>query len=227
MQQLVRLIVIILILTHFSSLRAQERAVVKGIVLDSATLNRLPYVNVKIKNTLIGTAADIRGSFALNASLGDTLVFSMIGYNKLEIPLTNWESLLIRISEKPEVLETVTIQDISMEAYYKNLFQNRFSQLEKGRRKAPFYLSKSKKEMKYLSAAEKENEMAQVFIEQVAANEELKQSLMLTYDLSEDQYFDILREFNERSYTFMYYLSAPELLSMVQSFFKKRTAQAN
>ena len=221
------LALIVMVLSLPTSLLAQERQVFKGIVLDSATLGRLPYVNVKIKNTIRGASADARGSFALNASLGDTLVFSMIGYNPLEFPITSWESVLIRLSEKPEILESVTIQDISTEAYFKNLFQNQYRQLEKSRRKAPFYLSKDKKEMRYLAAAEKESEMAKVFIEHVATNEKLKQSLMTKHDLSLNEYYQILQEFNERSYTFMYYLSAPELLSMVRSFFEKRTAQAN
>ena len=221
-------IILVIVAAFFSaSAFCQERAVIKGIIVDSATLSRLPFVNVKVKNTLRGTAADARGSFALNASIGDTIVLSMIGYKKLEITLLSKESLLLRLAEQPKVLESVTIKEISTEAYFKKLYDDQFKQLEKSRRKAPFYLSKSKKELRYLSAAEKEFAMAQVFIQEVATNDDLKKSLMLTHDLSEEEYYNILRKFNERSYTFMYYLSAPELLNMVRSFFAKTTAQAN
>ncbi len=222
------MLVFFLCLVNVSNrLIAQEKIIVKGIVLDSATLNRLPYVNITVKNTITGTAADSRGSFALNASLGDTLIFSMIGYKEFEFGVINNESLLIRLAEQPKLLESVTIREVSMETYYKNLFDSRFNQLEKSRRKAPFYLSKSKKEQRYLSAAKKEFEMTQVFIEHVASNNELKRSLMLKHELTEKEYYQVLLAFNERSYTFMYYLSAPELLSMVRSFFARTTAQSN
>lgn len=48
----------------------------------------LPGVSVRIKNTNNGTATDAKGNYSLNASSGDILVFSFIGYNDREVPVT-------------------------------------------------------------------------------------------------------------------------------------------
>ena len=100
----------------------QEKRAIKGIVMDSATFNRLAYVNIKVKNTVRGTFADSKGSFFLNVSVFDTLVFSMIGYKTYELVVTNWEPLLVSLSEDPKVLDNVTVEGISLEQYYRNLF---------------------------------------------------------------------------------------------------------
>ncbi len=61
---------------------------VSGTVRDSETEEPLPFVNVFVKGTTIGTATDFSGNYSLTVlSMTDTLVFSYLGYQLLEIPI--------------------------------------------------------------------------------------------------------------------------------------------
>lgn len=65
-----------------------QDVIIKGIVLSGK--EPLPYVNIGIKKKGIGTAATAEGKFALklqDASLHDTLTFSVVGYNELSVPV--------------------------------------------------------------------------------------------------------------------------------------------
>lgn len=73
------------------SLPAQEEydAHLVGHVLDEQTGEHLPYVNVQLKGTNIGTVTDESGHFFLkNLPLGrQTILFSYVGYENLELPV--------------------------------------------------------------------------------------------------------------------------------------------
>ena len=62
---------------------------VSGIVKDSKTGETLPYVSIVVKGTSIGTTTNIDGRYTLLRVLNDTctIVFSYLGYNKLEVQL--------------------------------------------------------------------------------------------------------------------------------------------
>ncbi|MEX0779060.1 MAG: TonB-dependent receptor [Balneolales bacterium] len=61
---------------------------VNGTVMDAQSDETLPGVNISIKGTTSGTSTDLDGTYSLNIqSLSDTLVFSYIGYQTLEIPV--------------------------------------------------------------------------------------------------------------------------------------------
>lgn len=58
---------------------------VSGNVISSDTGEALPGVNILVKGTATGTTTDLDGAFSLTApSANDTLVFSFIGYERLE-----------------------------------------------------------------------------------------------------------------------------------------------
>ncbi len=50
---------------------------------------------------------------------------------------------------------------------------------------------------------------------------ETKESLMRKHHLSEEQYYDLLTRFNEANYRVMYYLTASELLSLLNNYFER------
>ena len=52
---------------------------VSGIVTDKSDGSPLPGVSVVIKGTTIGTATDLQGRYAIEASPTDMLVFSFVG----------------------------------------------------------------------------------------------------------------------------------------------------
>ncbi len=85
---------------------------VTGVVTDAGTGESLPGVNVLIKGTSIGTVTDFDGRYSLTLPEGkeNTLVFSYVGYNDLEVPAIN-PVINVKL-EAGEQLESVVI-DIS------------------------------------------------------------------------------------------------------------------
>ena len=74
---------------QFSILSAQYDAHLTGHVLDEKTGEHLPYVNVQLKGTDIGTVTDETGHYFLkDLPVGkQTVVFSYVGYETLELPV--------------------------------------------------------------------------------------------------------------------------------------------
>jgi TonB-dependent SusC/RagA subfamily outer membrane receptor len=65
---------------------AQQKTV-SGSVLDETNLP-LPGVNVIVNGTTNGVQTDFDGNYSIDVSVGETLVFSYVGYKKVEMPVT-------------------------------------------------------------------------------------------------------------------------------------------
>lgn len=102
-----RIIITILFLIASTSIHAQERGEIQGIVLDSEMNNQpfaFAHINIKELDTNIRTELD--GSFTLNAKPGTyTIVLSFAGYQKIEIP-----HIIVKAGE------TTTIEKLSLSA---------------------------------------------------------------------------------------------------------------
>ena len=70
-----------------------------GHVLDEQTGEHLPFVNVQIKGTTIGTVTDESGHYFLkDLPLGhQTVVFSYVGYETLELPVVIKEETTVEL----------------------------------------------------------------------------------------------------------------------------------
>lgn len=200
-------------------LYAQEP--VRGIVVDSASLHALPFVNIQVKNSAKGTTSDEKGAFTITALPADTLVFTLVGYETLELPLAGYEAGMIRLSEKYTLLQAVTIDEYRRENLYEGMFDEQNARLKKN---IPFYFSKAKKEKIKVQVLREENLRVKTYVDVVVNNPELKTRLMTTYGLSEPEYYSILTAFNESNYRVMYYLTRAELLSLLNAFFESRAA---
>jgi TonB-linked SusC/RagA family outer membrane protein len=87
---------------------AQEKTV-SGTVTDNTGLP-LPGVNIIVKNTTNGTQSDFDGNYTLQVNVGETLVFSYVGFKTVEQAVTaasNTYSVLME--EDAAVLEEVVI----------------------------------------------------------------------------------------------------------------------
>lgn len=86
-----RYLFIVLVLLCMMPVWAQEEfdAHIVGHVLDEKTGEHLPYVNVQVKGTDIGTITDESGHYFLkNLPLGrQTIIFSYVGYETEELPV--------------------------------------------------------------------------------------------------------------------------------------------
>ena len=109
--------VLVLALVCVLPLWAQEEydAHLVGHVLDEKTGEHLPYVNVQVKGTNIGTVTDESGHFFLkNLPLGkQTIVFSYVGYENLELPVKIEENKTVElkaaIREVSQLLNSVVV----------------------------------------------------------------------------------------------------------------------
>jgi len=69
----------------------------------------LPGVTVKIKDGTGGTQTSINGTFTLTVKGNATLVFTMVGYNTVEMPVNNKTSLTVHMIENTTNLEDVVV----------------------------------------------------------------------------------------------------------------------
>ena len=94
-----RRIVLSIFIFNFSFLYAQYDAHLTGHVLDEKTGEHLPFVNVQLKGTNIGTVTDESGHYFLkDVPIGkQTVVFSYVGYETLELPVTVTEDKTIEL----------------------------------------------------------------------------------------------------------------------------------
>lgn len=83
-----RILFIALLITTFSF--SQNKGTVSGILTDKDANNQsLPFANVLIKGTTIGTNTDIDGKYSIAIAPGNyTVQFSFVGYESVEIPVT-------------------------------------------------------------------------------------------------------------------------------------------
>ncbi|MFV8342812.1 outer membrane beta-barrel protein [Flavobacterium sp. XS2P39] len=83
-----RILFIALLITAISF--SQNKGTISGILTDKDSNNQsLPFANVLIKGTSIGTNTDIDGKYVLAVLPGNyTLQFSFVGYESVEIPVT-------------------------------------------------------------------------------------------------------------------------------------------
>ena len=84
---------------------SQTNGTIQGTVYDKEVSNEpLPFANVFIKGTTIGTTTEFEGTYTLKAEPGTyTLVFSFIGYQTIEVP-----NVLIKAGETITINKTLS-----------------------------------------------------------------------------------------------------------------------
>jgi hypothetical protein len=212
-----RLLLSIILLFTLSFLHAQD-VEYRGIVVDSASFSALPYVSIQVKHSPMGTSTDKDGNFMIKASPKDTLIISYIGYNTMVLPLRDYEASVILLAERVTVLDEVTFQVKSNDPYAGMFLEE---QAKLADRKNPFYYSKAKKEKRKVGWLREDNAQAQTYVDVIIKNPEIKEQLMKRYQLSEEQYYSIMANFNTNHYKVMYYLTAGELVSLLNTYFEK------
>lgn len=107
-----------LVICHWSS------AQISGTVIDAEKEKPIPYVNVWVKNTLIGSTTGVTGNFLINgAKVGDTLYISSLGYYTVEFPSKKENSIMLKpkIDELDEVviMPMINSEDYSIQSFKK------------------------------------------------------------------------------------------------------------
>ena len=74
-----------------TSVSAKDIPTIKGSVVDSKSGDRLVFANITLKNTFLSTVSNSEGHFSLklpNYSKNDTIVITYLGYETLEVPVS-------------------------------------------------------------------------------------------------------------------------------------------
>jgi TonB-linked SusC/RagA family outer membrane protein len=93
---------------------------IKGTVKDAGG-QPLIGVNVQVKGTTRGTQTDVNGAFSVQASVGETLVISYIGYVKKEIIVSSTAALSIVLAEDSKTLGEVVVTALGIKRSEKSL----------------------------------------------------------------------------------------------------------
>lgn len=101
---------IILVFVTVSALAQKTK--VSGIVLDAATGDTLPFVNIYFQDTKIGTTSDLEGKYMLESYYAtDTLVASFVGYRtfKQKVKKDMTQELIIKLQPADEDLPELVV----------------------------------------------------------------------------------------------------------------------
>ncbi|RLD61888.1 MAG: carboxypeptidase-like regulatory domain-containing protein, partial [Bacteroidetes bacterium] len=117
-----RIILIIMVLALSSNTFSQKH-IVSGFVKDIETKEPVQFANVWIEKTYMGVSTDINGYFSLEASIGDIINISSMGYNptKIEVKKSNKNGINVYLQENITDLDEILVKpDID---YAKVLFK--------------------------------------------------------------------------------------------------------
>ncbi|WP_159076425.1 vWA domain-containing protein [Flagellimonas amoyensis] len=99
---------VLLFLLAFSLQVTAQEHLVSGVVTD-ATNTPIPGVNVMVKGTSKGTQTNFDGQYSIVAQKDQTLVFSFIGFETLEVKIGESKTVDVQMEESHEALEEVVI----------------------------------------------------------------------------------------------------------------------
>jgi outer membrane receptor protein involved in Fe transport len=93
---------------------AQNTGILKGLLTDKETSNEpLPFANIIIKGTAIGTTSDFDGNYSLKVPAGNhTVIFSFLGYKEVEKSFSLKDGETITINQLLSAEEGVALDDI-------------------------------------------------------------------------------------------------------------------
>ncbi|MBX6381178.1 MAG: TonB-dependent receptor [Thermoflavifilum aggregans] len=99
------------LLFFLSPALAQQKINIKGTVLSSEQNTPLSGVSVRIEGTQTGTITNQNGEFDIQAELGQTLVFTYLGYlpQRIKIISNNQQNLSIKLHENITALNSVVV----------------------------------------------------------------------------------------------------------------------
>ena len=113
-----RNLLVLLVLIFSLSVGAQERATVTGKVTDKEMNDEsLPFANVFIKGTTIGTTTDFDGNYTLSLEEGEhVIVFSFVGYAPAEQTITVEAGMNYTVNQAVGASEGVLMDEVIVKA---------------------------------------------------------------------------------------------------------------
>jgi len=209
---------------------AAGQKTLKGIVVDSITLNAIPNVSVKLKGTLYGTITNVNGVFSIKVKETDTLVFSSVGFDRVALPVYFGDDVMfVRLTQQVIMLREVTItgrpeaakkQLPSLKLKSKSLpWAGAMPNSGGGAAVNLDYFSKREREKRKLAKLNAELSQTQTYVE-IVTNTEVKQELMDRFSISDSTFYKILTHFNEQHREVTHSGNQGDILTQLFSFFE-------
>ena len=222
-----------LFLILFASTGTFAQKLIKGIVVDSTSYTNLAGVNVKLKHSNYGTSTNSSGIFTMVVSEKDTLIFSSVGYGKVELPVfLEDETMLVRLVEQSIMLKEVVITDRGFhinQKYVKSPTLTTTKPLKAGGGMSSggvglnfAYWSKLEKEKRKLVKVMADNEKVRIYLE-IVNDPDVKNEIMERYLITEDKFYELLALFNERNKDITYSGNSALILNSLISYYKNAT----
>lgn len=226
-----RNLVIVLLFICCANIAKCQTVFISGIVLDSATLQSLPYTAVQIKGKATGQATKEDGSFLITCQKGDTIVFSRLGYNPyLFIAYKSEGPFKVYLAEDARMLKEVTVYDdyqiAGMEEAKKTLPSDaRVKLQDQGLEPPPNSVATFGPTLTIgLGGKDKQQNKRDEFSKtevyrNVVNSPDVKKYLMDLYKISEDTFYQKLEKFNKANPDAAYLTNKEEILNMLIQFF--------
>ncbi|UII23433.1 SusC/RagA family TonB-linked outer membrane protein [Fulvivirga ligni] len=106
----------VLVLLCVSELQAQDVRTVTGKVTSSEENEALPGVNVLIEGTTKGTVTGVDGTYSIQVSNNDVLVFSFVGFVTKQLPVGNMTTMDVKLE-----LDITSLDEVVVLGYGKQL----------------------------------------------------------------------------------------------------------
>ena len=213
---------------------------IRGKVVDTVSVESLPYVNIKIKGTNQGVSSNIQGQFEIAAFPHDTLIFSFVGYLTRErvVPLTG-DFLLVHLKEEPRMLNpvnvysTVKLKGVPSGPY--NPYKLSFKDLNTNSQtyglvptfganlQLPLsFGSKESREFRKLQTDTEKKDKVKTYVE-VVNDPATKQVILEKYPMGEKEYYDILVKFNQTKGSIVTGMEPKEIMNVLLYFYRDQT----
>jgi TonB-linked SusC/RagA family outer membrane protein len=107
MKTIYKKLLFLLLLMPFSVF---AQSTLEGTVVDKASKQPLPGVNVVIQGSSAGTQTDFDGNFKISGKQGDKVVFSYLGYKNSVVNFSSQKGLMVSLEEESNQLQEVVVQ---------------------------------------------------------------------------------------------------------------------
>lgn len=88
---------------------SQSFAQIRGTITDAGDGSPLPGVNIVVKGTTVGTTTGADGTYTINATSGQTLVFTYVGYLAQEVSVGASTTIDVSLESDTRLLEDVVV----------------------------------------------------------------------------------------------------------------------
>lgn len=217
-------IYILIVVLLAASLIGNSQKLVKGIVVDSLSLENLTGVHIKVKHSHHAGVSDASGIFVILANPHDTLTFSFVGYAKATQRVNEEDEIMfVRMRDESILLKEITIHDSPLfgdKKYIESPTLSTTKPLQASSSGVNFaYFSKMEKEKRKLVAIISELERARAYVE-IVNDPDVREKIMNNYSISESRYYELLARFNQTHPDIMYSANSALILNSLFSYFE-------